>query len=152
MLKMIENIEKNEINQTISYLYIKNRQLRMTYHIDDEDSYGEESEYYNGNEVGDSDDFSQLFHLDYREKDLTETIRQQGYFLIGEKIDEIPDYIQDFFINYKIYIADFVLKEIKRTFGNKKLIYVKLNIETSQVERMKQTSLFIQKILQRITK
>lgn len=152
MLKMIENIEKNEINQTISYLYIKNRQLRMTYHIDDESSYGPESEYYNGNEVRDTDDFSELFHLDYREKDLTETIRQQGYFLIGEKIDETPDYIRDFLSNYKIYIQDFVWKEIKRTFGNKKLVYVKLNIEISQVERIKQTSLFIQKILQRITK
>lgn len=130
--------EKNEIlpqRDKDTRLYIKNDTLRITYHCDDKKiSFASNSDFYwNGNELVDTDDIGQFLQLDYREKDLTDTLRTKGYFLIGEKNEEYPDYMKDFFENYWNFLLNWEEKEIQRTNGEWKLVFVHLTIWKTEV-------------------
>lgn len=153
MQKLFETIEKNEVKKSISYIYIRNKQLRVTYHMDDmNSSYWENSDYYNSNEIVDSDNFWEFLKLDYRERDLSNTIKQDWYFLIWEKVDVIPDYIVNFLNKYYIHVLDHEIKEIKRTFWNKKLLFAKLDVDKNIIDKIKRNSKEVIKILENIIK
>lgn len=153
MQKLFETIEKNEVKKSISYIYIRNKELRVTYHMDDmNSSYWENSDYYNSNEIVDSDNFWEFLKLDYRERDLSDTIKQDWYFLIWEKVDVIPDYIVNFLNEYYIHVLDHEIKEIKRTFWNKKLLFVKLDVDKNIIDKIKRNSKEVTKILENIIK
>lgn len=113
----------------------------MTYHLEETDvSYGANSDFYNTNEVVDSDNLTHFLKLDYRERDFSDTLKEQGYFLIGEKVHTLPNYIQSFLRDHSNHILNHKLKEIKRTIGSKSLVYVKLDLDRNIVEKIKRNS------------
>lgn len=128
-------LERFKKQNSITHLYIKDGHLRATYHLDNiYASFWEASDYdSSGNEVVDTPDINDLFFLDYREKDITDTLAQNGYFLVGESNDFLPDYLKKFFIEFHNYLISETPKVIKRTHGNGNLIYLPLFLKNSSI-------------------
>lgn len=134
MEKLFDELNLFKTKKTISCIYIFNWKIRVTYHLDDKNSsYWEKSHYYNSSEVVDTSQIWELFELDYREKDLSDTLLlEQGYFLVWESSDFLPDYLKKFLIEYNDFILCDKLKVIKRSKSDKNLIYLKLNLFTKK--------------------
>lgn len=134
MILLKDDLEIFKSKKTISYLYIKDGKLKATYHLDDKyNSYWEESFYYNWNEVWDTFDIEELFELDYRERDYTQTLNQKNYFLVWESKDFFPEYLKKFLLEYQEYLISNKIKIIKRTNWNKNLIFLNLNIHKKDI-------------------
>ncbi len=143
--------KEQEIEASFVVLYIKEYQLRITYHLDsDYDSYWVDSDYYNNNEVIDTDDVGSFLQLDYRERDFKETLQEKGYFLIGEKDEKMPDYIDVFLESFSDDIHDTKIKEIKRTNSKKKLQFIQLYVDKNILDTIARKSKEIHSILNRI--
>lgn len=150
MEKLLERIEKKQLQHTIAHLYIKNFELRITYHLDSVyHSYGEDSQYYNENEVIDTNNMYHFLQLDYRERDISDTLlEEQWYFLVWEMVDNMPDYLKKFAWEFWDKIENNIPKVIPRTFWNKVLVYLKLKLPAGPIQRMKKYSKQVQEILQ----
>lgn len=148
MEKLLETIERKDLQHSIAHLYIQNLELRITYHIENPyDSFWENSDYYNTNEVVDTGNMYQFLNLDYRERDYSDSLLESGYFLVGEMIDSMPEYLKKFALEYYDKIESLEPKIIKRTFGNKILVFIKLKIPAGPIQRMKKYSKQVQEIL-----
>lgn len=146
----MQKIENYRLKESITHIYIKDWQLRITYHLDDAyTSYWEKSDYYynSWDEVVDTSKISDFFILDHRERDLTETLLEKWYFLIWETTDFLPDYVKKFFIEFHDYILSEQPKAIKRTSSGKILIYVKLWLLPPQNNLLKKYSTHVREIL-----
>lgn len=152
MEKLLETIEKKEVQRTIAHLYIQNFELRVTYHLEDDyTNFWTDSDYYNTNEVVDTANMYQFLNLDYRERDYSDTLlEEQWYFLVWEMVDSMPDYLRKFAQEYSDKIESDVPKIIKRTFGNKILVYLKLKLPAGPIQRMRKYSKQVQEILQKM--
>lgn len=152
MEKLLQRIEKKELQHTIAHLYIQNYELRVTYHLDDTNTnFWTHSDYYNSNEIVDTGNIYNFLNLDYRERDYSDTLlEEQWFFLVWEMIDSMPEYLKKFAQEYSDKIESNVPKIIKRTFGNKILVYLKLKLPAGPIQRMRKYSKQVQEILQKM--
>ncbi len=133
MEKLFLEIDQYIKQEAISHLYIKDGKLRATYHLDNiYSSFWKKSDYYNSwMEVVDTSKINELFHLDYRETDITDTLALKWYFLVWESGDFIPEYLKKFFLEFHNYLLSETPKIIKRTRGKRNLIYIPLLLQNS---------------------
>lgn len=152
MEKLLETIEKKELQRSIAHLYIQNFELRVTYHLEgEENSYWADSDYYNTNEIVDTGNLYQFLNLDYRERDYSDTLLEEHwYFLVGEMVDSMPDYLRKFAQEFWDKIESDVPKIISRTFWNKHLVYLKLKLPVGPIQRLRKYSKQVQEILKKM--
>lgn len=144
LLELFDILKNNHAN-----LYIQNYELRVTYHLENRFiSYWENSSYYNSSEVVDTSDIWRFLNLDFREKDISDTLMQEKwYFLLWEMVSGLPDYIVKFIEEYQDKIIFEQPKIIKRTFWNSFLVYLRLRLPLNKIHTIKKYSKKLNEIL-----